>query len=69
MENIYPSGNNGWYCGHCKNYRMIDSGYGWCVRYPPVMVQINRLFHKLEYAFTYSEVPFNCAPCGEFKRN
>jgi hypothetical protein len=62
----YPIGSNVYCCDKCKYYYMIDSGYGWCVRFPPKNIQI-RKFLKITFAFTYPEVPWDCAKCGEFK--
>ena len=56
-------------CENCKFYHIIDSAYGYCKRYPPILVTIKVGFLKLrkELDFQYPEVTFNTPTCGEFK--
>ena len=49
-------------CEQCKFYGFIDSGYGYCRRYPPIWIP-KKLF-KVEIA--YPEVPWCEYACGEF---
>jgi hypothetical protein len=62
----FPINVQGTDCGGCVFYYMIDSGYGWCTRYPPKNIQV-KTFWKTTFAFTYPEVPWCCAGCGEYK--
>lgn len=54
-------------CENCQHYKFIDSGYGDCVRYPPVyvLVQIGWLL-KPRYRIEYPEVAWCNNICGEF---
>ncbi|MEW6006132.1 MAG: hypothetical protein AB1695_12540 [Stygiobacter sp.] len=49
-------------CELCKHYGMIDSGYGNCKRYPPVLTYVRLL--RIEYR--YPEVAWCENACGEF---
>ena len=60
-------------CSECHYYRMIDSGYGYCRRFPPVEKQIHRrkwfIFLTFEYYIEYTVVEWNRLPCGEFVKS
>lgn len=53
-------------CEQCHYYMMIDSGYGNCRRYPPVLQKI-RLRGRLlvSYSYEYPVVAFDNPACGE----
>lgn len=58
-------------CENCHFYHMIDSGYGWCTRYPPRiayrLVVRFLIFLRLVRDDSYSIVPWNMKGCGEHK--
>lgn len=65
-------------CDKCHWYLMIDSGYGYCRRFPPQHLHkikseyIKRffgLFNKTYREYQYPLVAWNNIPCGEFKDN
>ena len=54
-------------CEQCKYYVRIDSGYGYCKRYPPKLISERRYFwqpqkFKIEYQIT----EWCRRACGEF---
>ena len=53
-------------CELCKHYKMIDSGYGHCKRYPPQLILAKLL--PLRYKVQYVEVGWCDVACGEFKQ-
>ena len=66
MPDSYPQGVTNWdVCEQCDFYHTIDSGYGWCTRYPPVNHLVQRLFREPVVVATYPEVPWNMKACGE----
>lgn len=54
-------------CELCKYYGMIDSGYGFCKRYPPKSLRAGLL--KPKYRTTYPVVAWDLSACGEFKED
>ena len=48
-------------CERCKFYLMIDSGYGYCRRFPPQQLRKKKKF-KIEYPIT----EWCRIACGEF---
>lgn len=54
-------------CEDCKYYAMIDSGYGWCLRFPPHFRFWIKWF-KFHGADMYPEIPWNTRICGEFMK-
>lgn len=56
-------------CNKCDFYLTIDSGYGWCRRYPPTQVSSrpSGIFGSVVRDFGYSIVPWNQRSCGERK--
>lgn len=65
-EHEYSSGysnnmknKNDYVCEECKFYKFIDSGYGYCRRYPPK-------FFELKKFFEYIIVEWDRICCGEF---
>jgi len=57
-------------CEMCRNYRMIDSGYGHCVRNPPQPVSevTGNLFFgiKTQVHWDYPCVGFDELTCSQF---
>ena len=53
-------------CDQCTQYWFIDSGYGFCRRYPPRVDKVG-LFRS-KFAIHYPCVPWLYPACGEFKR-
>ena len=49
-------------CEQCKHYGFIDSGYGYCRRYPPKLTKIK--FRKWD--IVYPETAWCEYACGEF---
>ena len=51
-------------CERCKYYSIIDSGYGYCLRFPPKnkMVGLIKKRMKIEYPI----VEWSRKGCGEF---
>lgn len=61
-------------CEQCSFYRQIDSGYGRCVRFPPVERPIDLVLGFFMLHFGYREaqypiIPWTNATCGEFKQS
>ena len=64
-------------CEKCHWYLMIDSGYGYCRRFPPqhlvkvVSEYIKRffLFSRCYKEYQYPCIGWNTIPCGEFKKD
>lgn len=54
-------------CESCRYYRMIDSAYGYCVRYPPELVLAKR-FPRVLYDALYPHIEWDGLICGEFKK-
>jgi hypothetical protein len=52
-------------CENCKYYRMLDSGYGYCNRYPPKYIIIKLI--PIRYKIQYPEITWDNMICGEFK--
>ena len=53
-------------CEDCVYYGMIDSGYGYCRRFPPRLLQTKYL--PIRYEAKYPEVPWCECACGEFHK-
>lgn len=53
-------------CGHCKHFESnVTDPYGWCNRYPPVVVVTD----AVESGLSYERPIVECSEtCGEFKR-
>lgn len=63
-------------CEDCIYYKMIDSGYGRCVRFPPQWITKTKVrwvvgvkIKKEEIYCKYPEVEWTNTMCGEFKLN
>ena len=66
MDKIQYAKDTEYKCEDCNYYLMIDSGYGYCKRYPP----INRIYKKHRWGkpeldITFSIVEFCRKVCGE----
>jgi len=62
-----------YFCEKCDYYIFIDSGYGYCMRFPPIYyIKYFRLSWKLRlvpvYELKYPHIPWCQIPCEEFKR-
>jgi len=55
-------------CKDCKFYIWADSGYGYCRRYPPEMVNLGKWW-KPKWEITYQLVEWCRRSCGEFIPN
>ena len=56
-------------CYGCDHYSMIDSGYGYCHRFPPKMEQTaNRWWQKQRWGIHYQLVEWDRRACGEFSK-
>lgn len=58
-------------CLDCKFYIWIDSGYGFCRRYPPKWhkrLERRHWWKKPEWEITYQLVEWCRRACGEFVR-
>jgi len=57
-------------CEKCRHYKMIDSAYGRCRRFPPsirkVIRESIRRFSKWWYEDCYPVIPWTNLPCGEY---
>ena len=53
-------------CDQCTHYGFIDSGYGWCKRYPPEVYRLG-LFRQ-KFSIAHPQVEWCRHACGEFKR-
>ena len=51
-------------CENCDSYRMFDSAYGHCTRFPPKEIRIK--WFPIQYICEYPLVPFDTITCGEF---
>ena len=51
-------------CELCKYYSMIDSGYGYCKRFPPKMRK--EKWWRNKWVIEYPTVEWNRKGCGEF---
>lgn len=54
-------------CEDCKFYLFIDSGYGYCRRFPPKEEKVGRWW-KPKWAIYYQLVEWCRIACGEFGR-
>jgi len=55
-------------CQNCRYYRRtIGSGYGFCTRFPPVLV-IERWFPHIVYDAQHPHIAWCELACGEFQR-
>ena len=54
-------------CEKCHWYLMIDSGYGYCRRFPPSILRKYHKGLKVYYENEYPCIPWDTIPCGEFK--
>ena len=54
-------------CESCKHYRMIDSGHGYCVRYPPKLVLV-QWFPRILHDAQHPHVAWCELACGEFRQ-
>lgn len=55
-------------CGDCEYYKMIDSGYGNCYRYPPKIVATEVGWLSWKMRMEYPEVAWCEKACGEYTR-
>ena len=56
-------------CEKCEYYLMIDSGYGYCRRFPPKSIVTEKHFwSKPEAEIKYQLVEWCRVACGEFKK-
>ena len=53
------------YCEQCKFYIWVDSGYGYCRRYPPKEIKEGSWW-KPKYKISYQLVEWDRLACGEF---
>jgi len=53
-------------CENCKFYIWVDSGYGYCRRYPPKKIRIGKWWQP-RYRTTYQLVEWCRRACGEFQ--
>ena len=53
-------------CENCKYYNSIDSGYGYCRRFPPKDVWWSGIFRR-KFKSIYPVVAWCDKVCGEFK--
>jgi len=54
-------------CENCKFYLWIDSGYGYCRRFPPITKNIGKWW-KPYWVTHYQLVEWCRRACGEFQR-
>ena len=69
MKNQIKTNNDGIphkRCELCEYYKMFDSGYGYCQRYPPKIKLIKLI--PLKYKIMYAMVAWCDLTCGEFKK-
>ena len=52
-------------CDNCNYYYPIDSGYGYCKRFPP-KDKIISIIPKIKTIIEYQIVMWDCNTCGEF---
>lgn len=52
-------------CESCSFYKMFDSAYGDCTRFPPKQVRVK--WFPIQYAYEYPLVSFDNITCGEFR--
>jgi len=55
-------------CGDCKFYLMIDSGYGYCCRFPPRTENTSNRWSP-KWAIHYQSVEWCRIACGEFSKS
>lgn len=59
-------------CEDCKYYNMIDSGYGYCRRFPPTIQRKVKGKYKIWLTYYFIEdypiIAWTNHICGEFKR-
>ena len=59
-------------CEDCKFYKMIDSGYGWCIAMPPQYYKSTKTWWfigiKEGIECDYPQVEWNRLACGQFKK-
>lgn len=53
-------------CELCEWYNMIDSGFGYCYRYPPKHILIKLI--PIRYKDVYPEVAWCEKACGEYSQ-
>lgn len=53
-------------CDECQFYIMVDSGYGYCRRYPPKTEKVGWWWNRT-YDITYQIVEWCRRACGEYK--
>ena len=51
-------------CSNCRFYIMIDSGYGFCRRFPPNRVSVGRFWNR-QWKIEYQVVEWCRIGCGE----
>ena len=57
-------------CELCRYYNLIDSAYGYCYRYPPVLVKESitwKFWRKACVKERYPIVAWTECACGEYK--
>ena len=54
-------------CEDCKFYLWVDSGYGYCRRYPPKDVNVGKWWNP-KWKISYQLVEWCRRACGEFIR-
>ena len=59
---------NGDTCEKCKFYILIDSGYGYCRRFPP-RIENEGKWWKPKWRIRYQLTEWCRKACGEFKKN
>lgn len=54
-------------CDRCEHYKMIDSGYGDCYRFPPELILVRRF--PLKYDIFRVTVAWYDFACGEYRED
>jgi len=65
MEEVQYSKEKDSICKGCKFYTWIDSGYGYCRRYPPKVVNVGKWWRP-KIQINYQLVEWCRRTCGEF---
>lgn len=52
-------------CEKCEHYHMIDSAYGYCLRFPPKNIIVKLIPFRRDYE--YPVVTWHLPACAEYK--